>query len=172
MMLLKLQSARSRGFRAPPSRLLVCFYSRTAQRLQLCPASDRAVLRPTHRGGTWWFARVGFPTIVCLLRLTPFLHSLVCSGCCCSVAASMMRACHGPSPAQQPLVAMCCFCDVCRQTSTIQGLIKLNEASDAAALANDGELLSNVRAKANNQASIDFNDALAVKAGFQPAPGI
>lgn len=66
---------------------------------------------------------------------------------------------------------MCCFCDVCRQTSTIQGLIKLNEASDAAALANDGELLSNVRAKAKDQATIDYIDALAVKAGFQPAPG-
>ena len=52
------------------------------------------------------------------------------------------------------------------------GLNKLNEAADAAALANDGELLSNVRAKAKDQASIDFNDALAVKAGFQPAPGI
>jgi hypothetical protein len=115
MMLLKLQSARSRGFRAPPSRLLVCFYSRTAQRPQLCPASDLAVLRPTRRGGTWWFARVGFPTIVCLLRLTPFLHSLVCSGCCCSVVASVLRSGHGLSPVQQPLVSTCCFCDVCRQ---------------------------------------------------------
>ena len=52
------------------------------------------------------------------------------------------------------------------------GLNKLNEAADAAALANDGELLSNVRAKAKDQATIDYIDALAVKAGFQPAPGI
>ena len=51
------------------------------------------------------------------------------------------------------------------------GLNKLNEAADAAALANDGELLSNVRAKAKDQATIDYIDALAVKAGFQPAPG-
>ena len=84
----------------------------------------------------------------------------------------MLRSGHGLSPVQQPLVATCCFYDVCRQTSTIQGLNKLNEAADAAALANDGELLSNVRAKSKDQASIDFNDALAVKAGFQPAPGI
>jgi hypothetical protein len=51
------------------------------------------------------------------------------------------------------------------------GLNKLNEAADAAALANDGELLSNVRAKAKDQATIDYIDALAVKAGFQPSSG-
>ena len=51
------------------------------------------------------------------------------------------------------------------------GLNKLNEAADAAALANDGELLSNVRARAKDQSTIDYIDALAVKAGFQPASG-
>ena len=51
------------------------------------------------------------------------------------------------------------------------GLNKLNEAADAAALANDGELLSNVRSKAKDQATIDYIDALAVKAGFQPSSG-
>jgi hypothetical protein len=63
------------------------------------------------------------------------------------------------------------FYTLCLSNLQHLGLNKLNEAADAAALANDGELLSNVRSRAKDQATIDYIDALAIKAGFQPASG-
>ena len=63
------------------------------------------------------------------------------------------------------------FYTLCLSNLQHLGLNKLNEAADAAALANDGVLLSNVRSRAKDQATIDYIDALAIKAGFQPASG-